>query len=62
MNEVEVVKEPVVVAEFDYENSYTNKAHQWKGGSGKPFRANCTVCGERKQRPIHAVYAGDVKE
>jgi hypothetical protein len=27
--------------------------HAWKGGYGKPFRANCTICGERKQMPIH---------
>ena len=23
--------------------------HTWKGGSGRPFRANCTICGKTKQ-------------
>jgi len=34
---------------------YTNKLHEWKGGNGPPFRANCTICGARKQDPLHKV-------
>ena len=40
-------------------NGYTQERHAWKGGYGRPFGANCTVCCERKQRPIHTEVTKD---